>query len=200
MKAKKIYSMAKESQNLLVLNAGARQYFDISGNIYLIDGMPYMRDEEFLAYLDVPKHKRDEWDVSMKDIETDVLTDAVNDDLELHPQPVSIFCGGRCLSAFMTDDRAVLWLDEDKLSPLAAAEWTFFLRRSETGESWIAVREGLYLIALLKYELTPEVMPGETLADRLIELAGVKPRTDEDYPGGEGIVADLKKMYGEEET
>ncbi|MBQ7786147.1 MAG: hypothetical protein IJ381_08405 [Clostridia bacterium] len=197
MKAKKIFLMAKESQRLFVLNAGTRQFFDINGNIYLIDGMPNMRDEEFLAYLDVPKHKRDEWDVSMKDIETDVLTDAVNDDLELHPQSVSIFCGGRHLEAFMTDDRAVLWLDEDKLSPLAAAEWTFFLRRSETGESWIAVREGLYLIALLKYELTPEVMPGEALAGRLMELAGVKPKMDEDCPDGENVVENLKKMYTE---
>lgn len=34
--------------------------------------------------------------------------------------------------------------------------------------------EGLYLVALLTYELTPEVMPGEGLADRLMQLAGAK--------------------------
>lgn len=48
------------------------------------------------------------------------------------------------------------------------------LRAGESGETYIAVFEGLYLVALLTYELTPEVMPGEGLADRLVQLAGVK--------------------------
>lgn len=178
MKAKKIYRMAKQSQNLLVLIDESRQFFNIGGDIYLIDGMPYMEDAEFLAYLDVPKHKRDEWDVVPKYMMgTDaaaVLGDIAGDDRELKPHPISITVGGKSYMAFMTEDGAVLWLNEDKLSPLAAAEWTFLLRHSETGESYIAVKEGLYLVALLRYELTPEVMPGEGLADRLLELAGAK--------------------------
>lgn len=97
----------------------------------------------------------------------------------------------------------MLWLDEDKLSPLAAAERTFLLRHSETGESYIAVKEGLYLVALLRYELTPEVMPGEGLAGRLLELAGRGQRTEgrpmtDDEPGDGEIVEKLKEMYHEE--
>lgn len=197
MKAKKIYGMAKQSQNLLVLVDEARQFFNIGGDIYLIDGMPYMKDAEFLAYLDVPKHKRDEWDVVPKHMtgthEASVLGDMAGDDLELKPHPISITVGGKSYMAFLTEDGAVLWLDEDKLSPLAAAAWTFLLRHSETGESYIAVKEGLYLVALLRYELTPEVMPGEGLADRLCELAGVRPET---IGGEEDVVGALKEMYG----
>lgn len=197
MKAKKIYGMAKQSQNLLVLVDDSRQFFNIGGDIYLIDGMPYMEDAEFLAYLDVPKHKRDEWDVVpkyMTGTESAVLGDMAGDDRELKPHPISITVGGKSYRAFLTEDGAVLWLDEDKLSPLAAEEWTFLLRHSETGESYIAVKEGLYLVALLRYELTPEVMPGEGLADRLCELAGVRKKTD-DEPGDSEIVGKLREMY-----
>ena len=95
----------------------------------------------------------------------------------------------------------MIWLDEDKLSPLAAAEWRFFLRASETGETYIAVFEGLYLIALLSYELTAEVMPGEGLAGWLLELAGCGQRTEgrpmtEDDENEEDVVGALKEMYG----
>lgn len=199
MKAKKIYGMAKQSQNLLVLVDEARQFFNIGGDIYLIDGMPYMEDAEFLAYLDVPKHKRDEWDVVPKYMtgthEAAVLGDMAGDDRELKPHPISITVGGKSYMAFLTEDGAVLWLDEEKLSPLAAAAWTFLLRHSETGESYIAVKEGLYLVALLRYELTPEVMPGEGLAERLLELAGGGPRTEDDE-NEEDVVGALKEMYG----
>lgn len=198
MKAKKIYGMAKQSQNLLVLIDESRQFFNIGGDIYLIDGMPYMEDAEFLVYLDVPKHKRDEWDVVPKYMtgthEAAFLGDLAEDDRELKPHPISITVGGKSYRAFLTEDGAVLWLDEDKLSPLATAAWTFLLRHSETGESYIAVKEGLYLVALLRFELTPEVMPGEGLADRLCELAGVRMRTDDD-PGDGEIVEKLREMY-----
>ena len=82
--------------------------------------------------------------------------------------------------AFHADGGGVLWLDNDKLSPLAAAEWRFFLRAGVSGETYIAVFEGLYLVALLTYELTPVVMPGEGLADRLMQLAGVKRSAEDD--------------------
>lgn len=85
---------------------------------------------------------------------------------------------GRHMAAFHKDGGGVLWLDDDKLSPLTAAEWRFFLRAGESGETYIAVFEGLYLVALLSCELTPEVMPGEGLADRLMELAGIKSRAE----------------------
>lgn len=194
MKAKKIYGIAKETKTLNVWTShDGRQFFDFGGAVYLIDGMPRMEDEEFLAYLDVPKPKRDEWDVMMNDARECLVQDVCSEDRELKPDTVSIIVSGRHVIAFHTAEGGVIWLDEDKLSPLAAAEWRFFLRASEMGETYIAVFEGLYLIALLSYELTAEVMPGEGLAERLCALAGVRTET---IGGGEDVVGALKEMYG----
>ena len=169
--------------------------------MYLIDGMPRMEGAEFLEYLDVPKHKRDEWDVVEDGVYVALVSDSLEYDRELKPDTVSIIVSGRHMIAFHTAEGGVIWLDEDKLSPLAAAEWRFFLRASETGETYIAVFEGLYLIALLSYELTAEVMPGEGLAERLLELAGCGQRTEgrpmtEDDENEEDVVGALKEMYG----
>ena len=202
MKAKKIYGIAKETKTLNVWTShDGRQFFNFGGAVYLIDGMPRMEDEEFLAYLDVPKPKRDEWDVTMHDARECLVQDVCADDRELKPDAVSIIVSGQHMIAFHTAEGGVIWLDEDKLSPLAAAEWRFFLRASETGETYIAVFEGLYLIALLSYELTAEVMPGEGLAGRLLELAGCGQRTEgrpmtEDDENEEDVVGALKEMYG----
>ena len=162
--------------------------------------MPVMHEHEFLAYLDVPKKDRDAWDVVECEANENLVSDVLHGDRELKPHPVSIICNGRHMTAFMTEDGAVLWLDEDKLSPLAAAEWRFFLRASESGETYIAVFEGLYLIALLSYELTPEVMPGEALAQRLMELAGSKQDCDiaptREIAEGAVVLDALKEKYG----
>ena len=175
VKAKKIYGIAKETKTLNVWTShDGRQFFNFGGAVYLIDGMPRMEDDEFLAYLDVPKPKRDEWDVTMVPARECLVQDVCDDDRELKPDAVSIIVSGRHMMAFHMAEGGVIWMDEDKLSPLSAAEWRFFLRASETGETYIAVFEGLYLIALLSYELTPEIMPGEGLADRLCALAGIK--------------------------
>lgn len=202
MKAKKIYQMRKDYKNVLVKTAeDGRQFFETGGSMYLIDGMPCMEGTEFLAYLDVPKNKRDEWDVVEDGVYAALVSDSPEYDRELKPDAVSIIVGGRHMIAFHTAEGGVIWLDEDKLSPLAAAEWRFFLRASETGETYIAVFEGLYLIALLSYELTAEVMPGEGLAGRLLELAGCGQRTEgrpmtEDDENEEDVVGALKEMYG----
>ena len=181
MKAKKIYQMRKDYKNVLVKTAeDGRQFFETGGGMYLIDGMPQMENEEFLAYLDVPKAKRGEWDVVMNPADEVLVADALDNDRELKPDAVSILVGGRHMVAFHADGGGVIWLDNDKLSPLAAAEWRFFLRAGESGETYIAVFEGLYLVALLAYELTPEVMPGEGLADRLLQLAGGNSREGAD--------------------
>lgn len=175
MKAKKIYAIAKNTNTLNVWTTeDGRQFFNFGNSLYLIDGMPQMENDEFLAYLDVPKARRDEWDVAMNPADESLVSDALDNDRELKPDAVSIFVGGRHMAAFHIEGGGVLWLDDDKLSPLAAAEWRFFLRAGKSGETYIAVFEGLYLVALLTYELTPEVMPGEGLADRLLELAGAK--------------------------
>jgi hypothetical protein len=202
VKAKKIYGIAKETKTLNVWTShDGRQFFDFGGAVYLIDGMPRMEDEEFLAYLDVPKPKRDEWDVTMHDARECLVQDVCAGDRELKPDGVSIIVSGRHMIAFHTAEGGVIWLDEDKLSPLAAAERRFFLRASETGETYIAVFEGLYMIALLSYELTAEVMPGEGLAERLLELAGCGQRTEgrpKDDENEEDVVGALKEMYGGE--
>ena len=205
MKAKKIYQMRKDYKNVLVKTAeDGRQFFETGGSMYLIDGMPRMDGTEFLAYLDVPKNKRDEWDVVENGVYAALVSDSPEYDRELKPDVVSIIVGGRHMIAFHTAEGGVIWLDEDKLSPLAAAEWRFFLRASETGETYIAVLEGLYLIALLSYELTAEVMPGEGLAKRLLELSGCGQRTEgrpsaKDDENEEDVVGALKEMYGGDE-
>lgn len=202
MKAKKIYQMRKEYKSVLVKTTeDGRQFFLTGGGCYLIDGMPEMHGHEFLAYLDVPKKDRDVWDVVETEANDNLVSDVLlHGDRELKPHPVSIICDGRHLTAFLTEDGAVLWLDEDKLSPLAAAEWRFFLRASESGETYIAVFEGLYLIALLSYELTPEVMPGEVLAQRLMELAGIKQDCDaapiRETAEDAAVLNALKEKYG----
>ena len=101
MKAKKIYAIAKNTNTLNVRTAeDGRQFFDFGNALYLIDGMPHMENEEFLAYLDVPKAKRDEWDVAMNPADEVLVADASGNDRELKPDAVSILVGGRHMVAF----------------------------------------------------------------------------------------------------
>lgn len=175
MKAKKIYSACKESKQIhVVTTQDGRQFVETTNGWFLIDGMPRMQEAEFYAYLEVPKSDREKWNVTEKETDDDLFADLNENDITLAPHPVSIVCGGRHLTAFITEDGAVLWLDNEAFSPMVNAEWRFTMRCSDDGESYIAVTEGLYLMAALRYEMSPEVMPGEGLADRLLQLAGVK--------------------------
>lgn len=129
MKAKKMYQMRKDYKNVLVKTAeDGRQFFETGGGMYLIDGMPCMAGTEFLAYLDVPKAKRNEWVIVENDVDAAMVSDSQEYDRELKIDAVSIIVGGRHMIAFRTAEGGVIWLDEDELSPLAAAEWRFFLR------------------------------------------------------------------------
>lgn len=171
MKAKRIFSACKESKSVhAITTIDGRQFIETRYGYYLIDGMPSMEAEEFFAYLDVPKPDREKWDVIETKMNDGLLSDMNEDDIALTPHPISIVCGGRHLQAFVTDDGAVLWIDADAFEPMAAAEWRFTLRGSDAGEPYIAVTEGLYLMAVLRYEVSPQVMPGQTLDDRLREL------------------------------
>ena len=205
MKAKKIYGIAKETKALNVWTSNdGRQFFNFGGAVYLIDGMPRMEAEEFLAYLDVPRSDREKWDVIETKTIDRLFSDMNEDDITLAPHPISVVCGGRHLQAFVTDDGAVLWIDAEAFAPMAAAEWRFTLRGSDIGEPYIAVTEGLYLMAVLHYELSPNVMPGRTLDDRLREL--ISERTEPvdkaigEADGGEYIVGELKRFYEGEES
>ena len=96
MKTKRIYAIAKNKNKLNVWTAeDGRQFFNFGNALYLIDGMPHMENEEFLAYLDVPKAKRDEWGVAMNPADESLVSDALDNDRELKPDAVSILVGGR---------------------------------------------------------------------------------------------------------
>ena len=205
MKAKKIVSACKESKRVhAITTTGGRQFIETKHGYYLIDGMPRMEAEEFLAYLDVPRSDREKWDVIETNTIDRLFSDMNEDDITLAPHPISVVCGGRHLQAFVTDDGAVLWIDTEAFAPMAAAEWRFTLRGSDIGEPYIAVTEGLYLMAVLHYELSPNVMPGRTLDDRLREL--ISERTEPvdkaigEADGGEDIVGELKRLYEGEES
>lgn len=181
MKAKKVYSALKESKQIHVKTArDGRQFIETAGGWYLIDGMPRMEEDEFLAYLEVPRCDREKWNVTEGDEDELLFSDMNDEDIPMRPHPVSIICGGRHLTAFLTDDDAVLWLDTDVFAPMAVGDWRFTLRGSSDGEPYIAVTEGLYLMAVLHYKMSPEVMPGQTLVDRLRELIGERTETAED--------------------
>lgn len=203
MKAKKVYSALKESKTIhAATTRDGRQFIETAGGWYQIDGMPRMEEDEFLAYLEVPRCDREKWNVTEGEAD-EILFDNSNEaDVPLTPHPVSIICGGRHLTAFISDDGTVIWLDTDVFAPMAVGEWRFTLRGNSLGEPYIAVTEGLYLMAVLRYEMSPEVMPGQTLCDRLRELIGDRDET----PDGEAepnetdeIVGRLHEMYTEDQ-
>ena len=76
MKAKKIYAIAKNTNTLNVWTSeDGRQFFNFGNALYLIDGMPQMENEEFLAYLDVPQATRAEWAVAMNPADESLVSD-----------------------------------------------------------------------------------------------------------------------------
>ncbi len=201
MRAKKIYTACKESKTIHAATTNdGRQFIETAGGWYLIDGMPRMEEDEFLAYLEVPRCDRDKWNVT-ETAADEILFDNSNEgDIPLQPHPVSIICGGRHLTAFITDDGAVLWLDTDVFAPMAVGEWRFTLRGSTLGEPYIAVTEGLYLMAVLRYIMSPEIAPGQTLCDRLRELIGDRGEVSDgeaEVSETDEIVGRLHEMYTE---
>ena len=176
MKTKKIYQNIKQmAKALLETSDDGRQFIEsFTGDHYLIDGMPKMRGAEILAFLDVPKRDRELWDVVESGIDEDIVRDYAPDDEDLEIHPIRIVYSGRCLTAYISKSRGVIWLDEEKMAPLPNASYTFLLRTTRTGESYIVVKDGMYTVAALTYEIAQDVAPGETLKTRLMQLAGVE--------------------------
>ena len=175
MKPKKIYQKVKSTRRALLVTAeDGRQFITTGNDFYLIEGMPKMSGTEILAFLDVPKADRELWDVAEIGIDEGIMRDYDQKDEDLEIHPIHIIYSGRCMMAFRSKSRGIIWLDEDKLNPLPNYAYTFLLRTTGFGESYIIVKDGLYIVAALSYEIAPEVMPGETLKTRLLQLAGVE--------------------------
>lgn len=179
--------MCRRTESVVVEQTlDGRQFINCYGNRYLIEGMPEIHEKQFLSFLDVPYTRRDSWNVWEEAADETLYAYTLETDEELEMIPFSLNIGGNIYRPFIRNDGIIIWLDEDLLSPMSCEKWTLFLRKSSTGEPYIAVKEGLYLSAVLKFKFANEIDECRNLMKYLDvivcgdEMKMLKEETDDD--------------------
>lgn len=188
--------MCKRTESIVVEQTeDGRQFFNCGWNRYLIEGMPEIHGKQFFSFLDVPYAQRDSWNVAEEAADETLCADTLETDEQLEMFPFSFNIGGTIYRPFIRKDMIVIWIDEDQISPLSCEKWTILLRKSSTGEPYIAVKEGLYLVAVLKFKFTNEIMECSNLIKYLECIVSCSEMKMQGYETNDDVIGKLKELY-----
>lgn len=156
MKLKKLGEILKKSKRAVIFQKQTEsgfvvQYLSDGSGIYPCFGLPRLTKEGLLTILDIEKSKWDGWHVSEKEIPEDIcLSDT--DDVEWNAFPTfyNIDLGNRVVTPLETELNGIVFLDIKYLTPLQDTPGLqFFIRKSRGGELYIAVKNGVLLVAVI---------------------------------------------------
>lgn len=149
MKINAIAKLAKETENISLLDAPGRQHIVIRTALFPLDGLPPLTEETVLAVLDVPVGNRVDYTVTRSDAGkfADYITDNTDGDREAKLTDVLISIGGETVRPVYTPYGMVCIREADR-KPITDSEKTaeYFVRLHDN-KPIVVVKNGFQLIA-----------------------------------------------------
>lgn len=131
---------------------GGGQWVNTMDAVYRLEGLPNMTSDDFLNLLGVPENKKDKWETGDIIDEAGMTKQDRPGEIELTADPagISVFYNGMYLTPFYVPN-GVVWLDEELLEPVRKVDSHYlrFYLRGNKGSRFIAVKDGLILIAVI---------------------------------------------------
>ncbi len=202
MKIKKLSTILKKRKRAIIFerqssNGIVFQYISDGSALYPIYGLPRLRKESLLTILDIPQEKWSDWHVSVKDGPEGMnLTDVDETESQAFPTFYSLQVGEKTMMPLETEYNGVLFLDRKYLNPISdAAGFSYFKRQDKAGNDYIAVKEGLLILAVIMP--VRMVTPDFCERTREFQLRCTKEMVCGNMP--KNILIDMDKLEQEEE-
>lgn len=173
MKTSAILSMVKRRRNASIFfdPREDRQWIQIGGNIYPLDGMPYLDKETLMIMMDVPEEKRDNYFITcenMPEKHIALTTDNAQGDTPAYKAWMSIMhIYDELRAVYIGEEKDDLVLvPEEAFRPIADSEKDYLLYAREVdGVKWIVAKDGFQLIAVIGRVVVNDDQAHKTLLD-----------------------------------
>lgn len=151
MKLKRVASLCKSRKTVYIYTNRDTQYVGNGSACYLVPEELTLDKDNVLIIFDVPKDKRDCWMVEATDfLEGTIMADVLEGEEQAQIYPVDLCC---CESTYriIKDQKGIAMIDTKYLAPLTEAEIElgYYIRRTDEGKEYIAVKRGLMLEAVI---------------------------------------------------
>ena len=154
MKTQALMRMCKKKKTARIItdeNTNA-QWIEVVGNVYPLDGMPYMDKETLLTMMDVPEDKKAEYSIGEVPLTPSAERWTANNEGSDHPAkkgPITIAMDGEVYRPVYTCGGVVL-VPEASFGPVKDSEDTHELFSREIGgNTWVLVKNGFLLQAAI---------------------------------------------------
>ena len=151
----KITALAKLLKNMpqkqlaLLDGSDGRQWVDIMGAAYPMDGMPRMDEMNVLAVLEVPIECRPDYEVRRGMVPEALLEDNQEDDQAAQMIAMTVAVNGQIVTPLYTP-YGMMCIDDDMRKPVSDCKKTYeFYARKKGDRTYIVIKNGFQMIALL---------------------------------------------------
>lgn len=198
MKINTLLSMAKKRKNCKIFwdDEHNRQWMQLGGDLYPLDGMPYLDKETLLIMMDVPEDKRDDYWIECQRLPDKLLAlvhDNADDDQPARRAYLTItpfLQELRPVYICEEEEKTLVLVPENSFKPIAdeAEEYLLFARQHE-GHTYILAKKGFELIAVIARVVVNDEQTEGTLQNVLCHI-----RADIDRIKAEGT-----RKHGEQQ-
>ena len=156
MKIKKIESICKSDKSIVILKNGADQWLGDGEAMYKLDNMPPLDESTILTLFDVAEKEREKYFIRGSESSIDLFplgynfSDADETEQIIERTPITVSFAGHTAIPFMSDIGA-LYIESRYLAPFHKLEngYELYVRFTEIGSPYIAVKTGLLIIAII---------------------------------------------------
>lgn len=152
MKLQKIKSLCTKSATILVYETVGCLWIGDGAGIYPVYNLPELTNEQIYTLFDIPEDGRGKVRISRQPLPSTALNFEDNDPLEvpLERVPLGIEYAGDKLLPFIGEDRRVIYIKADHLTPFADSKEGYGLYlRGDGSVNYVAVKKGLLLIGII---------------------------------------------------
>lgn len=170
MKFSKIAAIVKrEKIAILITDEDGMQWLSCGKAAYRLDGMPILDEDTVLKIMSISEDAREKWITSMREDVNGLFREDFPGEEEITAEDagVSIICDGKLLTPIYTME-GMLWVDTALLEPTDRSEYQRFFVRNAGEQRAIAVKEGMFLTAVL---MEYDAWADDGLVDAISNLA-----------------------------
>lgn len=152
MKLKCIAALCKGRKMVCIHSDNNSQYVGDGSACYLVPGELTLDRDNVLIIFDVPEDKQDSWTISSTGFpQTISMADVLEGEEQALIYPVELCCGENTYR-IIKDSCGIAAIDTRYLAPLADLKkgTSYYIRRTDDGEEYIAVKAGLMLMAVIR--------------------------------------------------
>lgn len=152
MKIQKIKSLCTKSATIVVYETAGSLWIGDGAGIYPVYNLPQLTNEQIYTLFDIPEDKRGKVRISRQPLPSAGLNFDDNDLFEkpLERVPLGIEYAGDKLLPFIGEDKRIIYIKADHLTPFADLKDGYGLYlRSDSRVRYVAVKKGLILIGII---------------------------------------------------